>query len=485
MVAGLTSDDLYFSNRFILIKLAQEKYAAEFILALLNSSALNKYFKIRFPITDVDGYMLHQLPIRRIDFRTAASKRATLLSGAKQLYDRAIIDRDFVASLNFVSEQLSAKPERADVVHDLLAFLAKQMMDLNEHQCTAARQFLTDLKDFHGIDARTLNPKTKLDEFWKLDTGEVFAHLNKNRKALAAAKVNLNEAAENKIRSRFEQSKSAILPMEAQIKFTDELIDQIVYRLYGLTPEEIKLIQSSQVAPPANAKTTLFRQVLPQLKEATPYFTTAAVVRRVKELGLKISEGTLPVYLSEATASGLVHDAGRGWYSRFNQPVPLVSKPVTKLIRAVEKAFPLLDFSVWSTAQINPWMHHLLAQPVAFLYAPSDTLESIGDTLRAQDWEVAVDPAKKEGSNVVRPSEKMVVLRPTHSKQPAPLGRQAKIEQILVELQVETSRLALMDDSEAQGVVKGILSQYLVQVAELKTYADFRLVEIDALNTIN
>ncbi len=131
------------------------------------------------------------------------------------------------------------------MVHDVLAFLAEQMMDLNQHQRAAAHQFLTDLKDFHCIDARTLNPKTKLDEFWKLDTAEVFAHLNKNRKSLAAAKLDLNEAAENKIRSRFEQSKSAILPLEAQIVFTDELIDQIVYRLYALTPEEIKIVGGS------------------------------------------------------------------------------------------------------------------------------------------------------------------------------------------------------------------------------------------------
>ncbi len=77
-------------------------------------------------------------------------------------------------------------------------------MDLNQRQRAAARQFLTDLKDFHGIDARALNPKTRLDEFWKLDTVEVFAHLNKNRKALAPARLDLHEAAENKIRSRFE-----------------------------------------------------------------------------------------------------------------------------------------------------------------------------------------------------------------------------------------------------------------------------------------
>src|SRR5664280_2128290 len=101
------------------------------------------------------------------------------------------------------------------------------------------------MKDFHGIDARTLNPKTKLDVFWKLETAEVFAHLGKNRKALAAAKVDLNEAAEERIRSRFEQSKAAILPMDSQITFTDELIDQIVYRLYGLTTDEIQLVEGA------------------------------------------------------------------------------------------------------------------------------------------------------------------------------------------------------------------------------------------------
>ncbi len=234
-----------------------------------------------------------------------------------------------------------------------------------------------------------------------------------------------------------------------------------------------------------NAKSDLFNRVLPELKKASPYFTTAAITRRVQELNLGIKPGTLPVYLTEATATGVIYDAGRGWYSRLSEPVPLDAKPVAKLISAVEKAFPLLEFTVWSTAQINPWMHHLLAQPVAFFHAPADTLESVGDQLRELGWEVAVNPGKNDGPKLVRPGEKMVVLRPTHSKQPAPVGRQAKIEQILVELQLEAGRLALMDTSEAQEVIRSILSQNLVQVAEMKTYADFRTVALNEIEAIN
>lgn len=234
-----------------------------------------------------------------------------------------------------------------------------------------------------------------------------------------------------------------------------------------------------------NFKSTLFNRVLPELKAASPYFTTDAIKQRAQQLDPKINLDSLAVYLSEATAAGLIHDAGRGWYSRLSERVPLDSKPVAKLIRVVEKAFPLLDFTVWSTTQINPWMHHLLAQPVTFLHAPADTLESIGDKLRELGWEVPVDPGKKEGPKAVRPGEKMVVLRPTHSKQPAPAGRQARIEQILVDLQIEAGRVALMDASEAHGLIKSVLNHHLVQVAEMKTYADFRTVGLDDVDVIN
>jgi hypothetical protein len=222
-----------------------------------------------------------------------------------------------------------------------------------------------------------------------------------------------------------------------------------------------------------NAKTRLFQEVLGQLKQRA-YFKSAEVAPLAHQLGLKLSDGTLRVYLNEAVKQGHIHDAGRGWYSRLSEPVPLDAKPVAKLIRAVEKAFPLLDFTVWSTAQINPWMHHLLAQPVAFLHTPTDTLESVGDTLRAQGWEVAVNPTPSAGPKAVRPGEKMVALRPTLTKQPSSRGRQDAIEKLLVDLVAEAPRLSLMDRSEAEGVVREILSRYLVQRAEMQSYAKFR-----------
>jgi len=143
--------------------------------------------------------------------------------------------------LHFAETELKAG--RNDVVHDILAFLAERMMALNQEKRTTAKQFLTDLKDFHNIDSRTLNPKTKLDEFWKLEALDLFAHLHKNARRLEEQKVRLSDKDEDKIRSRFAMATETLLPLETQIAFTDQLIDQIVYHLYDLTPEEIKIVE--------------------------------------------------------------------------------------------------------------------------------------------------------------------------------------------------------------------------------------------------
>jgi hypothetical protein len=41
------------------------------------------------------------------------------------------------------------------------------------------------------------------------------------------------------------EAKSIWLPLEAEIVFTDRMIDQIVYPLYGLTTDEIKIVEGA------------------------------------------------------------------------------------------------------------------------------------------------------------------------------------------------------------------------------------------------
>jgi DNA-directed RNA polymerase specialized sigma54-like protein len=71
------------------------------------------------------------------------------------------------------------------------------------------------------------------EDFWKI--------LEKNKPKI---EVNLKsrELYEN-IRSEYEKSLSKLLPLKEKLRKTDWLIDQIVYKLYGLTEAEIKIVE--------------------------------------------------------------------------------------------------------------------------------------------------------------------------------------------------------------------------------------------------
>ncbi|MBS0570162.1 MAG: Eco57I restriction-modification methylase domain-containing protein [Proteobacteria bacterium] len=261
-------------------------------------------------------------------------------------------------------------------------------------------------------------------------------------------------------------------------------IDRQVYALFGLSDADISFVESrTPVSEPIlDAKTALTTRVLPELARADAYFSHAAVVERLADLDIELPADTLRSYLSEAMNANVIHDAGRGWYSRLPQPLVLDGKPIAPLVRLIKKEFPLLDFSCWSTAQINPWAQHLLATHTAFLHAEADALPSLAERLAERGWKAYVNPTPSEARSRFRPADKSVVLRPALSKQPEAGDHAAPVEKVLVDLIFEAPRLQLMDDTEAQQVVANAVQAGRAPVAALLAYAQRRRVEVAYFN---
>jgi hypothetical protein len=218
------------------------KFNLHYLTALLNSKFMAELYAAYFGALRMSGGyfqfqapQLRVLPICQVEFTTPSAERKRLTTKARALYESSLSTKTN-AILDFTEKELATK--HADVIHDLLAFLAGQMTELNKDKQTTAKTFLADLKDFHGIEARSLTPKTKLDEFWKLETAGLFAHFQAN-------KIRIKESDEEKIRVRFLKAKDKLVPLDSQINSTDELIDQIVYLLYGLTEDEIKIVEGT------------------------------------------------------------------------------------------------------------------------------------------------------------------------------------------------------------------------------------------------
>jgi hypothetical protein len=245
---GWTDEEYYNTqNQFNL--LAKKGTNLKFILAVVASKLMTFYHRRAFLDVALQRFQkilikdAKTFPIPVIESKTVLNERKAHVVAALELFETVRANKKTGSFLSFVSAQLAATLPRKDVVSDILAFLAERLIALNRERRELALKFITDLRDFHGIDAHSLNPKTRLDQFWLLETPQLFAHLNKNRKILIG-KVSLDEMAEEKIRSRFENSKRSILPIQTEIAFIDDLVDQVVYRLYDLSSTDKEEIEN-------------------------------------------------------------------------------------------------------------------------------------------------------------------------------------------------------------------------------------------------
>ena len=150
---------------------------------------------------------------------------------------------DFVSNdlLHLRDETASDSQTHDKVVHDLLSHLAKEVTALhNERQdiertwrewvSAAIPQHNKLKKDFYGSGWVEVG----LEHGWEGVKAEFQA-----RKAIPSGRDL------QRLRQETEEALSELRPLYERIQKTDELIDQIVYRLYGLTEDEIAVVEAS------------------------------------------------------------------------------------------------------------------------------------------------------------------------------------------------------------------------------------------------
>lgn len=244
------------------IYLDDKRYSPYYVVGVLNS-VLTSWYLYRFVYAKAirtmryDGYHLERTPIPYINFTTPKAERDRMVEQSKNLCEEYLQSKNWDEILSFIAQHLPLKPdgtpdeehEQSDVVHDLLAFLAEEMTRFHKEKQTEIRGFLGWLESYSGISVEDLRNKTKVKEYWKAEVGwEGFLDaLVQNRRAIQAAKgidVTRREPQE-KIRPEFDASLAKLKPLLGYIELTDRLIDQIVYKLYGLTPDEIAVVEGS------------------------------------------------------------------------------------------------------------------------------------------------------------------------------------------------------------------------------------------------
>lgn len=145
-------------------------------------------------------------------------------------------------TLQWVDTELSNG--RSDTVHDLLASLAERMIEMNKEKNEETKGFLKWLEREIGAEIENLANKTAIKEYHDHDFIVLLEVLKKNKSKLS---IDLTSRKNQELLEKhFIESISKLEPLKDRIRATDELIDEIVYRLYGLAEDEINIVKGEK-----------------------------------------------------------------------------------------------------------------------------------------------------------------------------------------------------------------------------------------------
>ncbi len=213
----------------------------------------------------------------------------------------------------------------------------------------------------------------------------------------------------------------------------------------------------------SSMKAGLF-SLLGELADTRPYFSFAAVRSALGRLPLAGKPALLREYLSDAMDREIIHNAGRGWYSSLERVARLDPEPTAPLSASLAKRFPFMPHYVWSTQQLNPWMHHLLGKFVHLVHVESGGEQDVADYLRREGWNVVVNPTVRSGRDFA-PGDRSVVIRGV--RRAFDPRMEPRVETVLVDLLLENARLGLMDEGERQEMSRRLVTTHRVEVASL------------------
>jgi len=207
---------------------------SDVVICFISSTKRGGYFEYK-------PMYVQQIPIHRISFTTPEDERRRLAEEFKGL----CAARQFEKVLDVVDGCLpkDAAGERSDVVHDLLAHLADEMIRMNKEKQEEIRGFLAWLEEFGGARVDDLSNKTKVSAYYEIEFSELLGVLKKNKRKLACD-PNRRAFGED-LRREFSASMEKLSPLLLRIGETDRLIDAVVYRLYGLTEAEVAIVEAS------------------------------------------------------------------------------------------------------------------------------------------------------------------------------------------------------------------------------------------------
>lgn len=133
---------------------------------------------------------------------------------------------------------------QSKALQDEVTSFVEQMLDLHKQRGSESEKFLRWFEGEIGARVQDLSGAFQLLEYYDMDFSGFHDLLIKNKRKLKAGYNPRGRENKELLEDEFNKSAGRIRQIDASIEETDRQIDALTYKLYGLTEEEIKIVEA-------------------------------------------------------------------------------------------------------------------------------------------------------------------------------------------------------------------------------------------------
>lgn len=181
---------------------------------------------------------------------------------------------------------------------------------------------------------------------------------------------------------------------------------------------------------------------------ATTHYVSSEMMRAIcRQKGFEGEDASLTRYFAEWKRRGLVRSAGRDWLTDLNGEPDLPTYMVAPLIEDLQKNFPCIDISFWSTHQLNSYRHHLPGRGISFVGVRREFVDVVKEQYENRD-DLVIRPIASDdaGKGLLRLSPSCLIA----------------------EAAWECERYKFMDGEEWETTVRNVITSGIVRPATIK-----------------
>ncbi len=176
---------------------------------------------------------------------------------------------------------------------------------------------------------------------------------------------------------------------------------------------------------------------------------------------------------------GVLKRIGRGKYALGEQIIftPEITSDIESIYSIVDKQFPYLEKSIWTTKWLNQWMLHIPNKHLIILDVEKDAEENVFYHLKESKKNVFIHTEEDIINKYADDDTDIVIIKNLITDSPLQKIKRVEVptlEKIMVDLIVDTRLFSAYQDRDLDSIIENAFEYYTINIDRLLRYASRR-----------